>query len=48
MFRDAMARFGRERAKRAKEYDLRFRVWEKDEVEIPPEVVATKRFYTEY
>lgn len=48
MFRDAMARFGREQAKRKKEYDLRFRVWEKDDVEVPPEVVATKRFYTEY
>ncbi len=48
MFRDAMARFGRERAKHAKEYDLRFRVWEKDGLEIPPEVVSTKRFYTEY
>lgn len=48
MFRDAMARFSRERAKHAKEYDLRFRVWEKDGVEVPEEVVATKRYYTEY
>lgn len=48
MFRDAMAKFTRERAKRAKEYDLKFRVWEKDGVEIPPEVVKTKQFYTEY
>lgn len=48
MFRDAMARFSRERAKRVKEYDLRSRVWEKDDIEVPPEVIATKRFYTEY
>lgn len=48
MFRDAMARFGRERTKRAKEYDLKFRVWEKDGWEIPQEIVDTKRFYTEY
>ena len=48
MFRDGMARFGRERTKKAKEYDLKFRVWEKDDMEIPPEVVHTKRFYTEF
>ena len=48
MFRDAMAKFNRERAKKAKEYDLKFRVWEKDGVEIPEEVVKTKEFYTEY
>lgn len=48
MFRDAMAKFNRERGKRAKEYDLKFRVWEKDGVEIPPEVIKTKEFYTEY
>lgn len=48
MFRDAMARFNRERGKRAKEYDLRFRVWEKDGLEVPVEVIETKRFYTEF
>lgn len=48
MFRDAMARFNRERAKRAKEYDLKFKVWEKDELPVPKEVIAAKRFYTEY
>ena len=48
MFRDAMAKFNRERAKKAKEYDLKFRVWEKDGLEIPEEVVKTKEFYTEY
>lgn len=48
MFRDAMARFNRERGKRTKDYELKFKVWEKDGVEIPPEVMATKRYYTEY
>lgn len=47
MFRDAMARFLRERGKKAKEYDLKFKVWEKDQVEVPEEVISTKRFYTE-
>lgn len=47
MFRDAMARFNRERGKRTKEYELKFKVWEKDGQEIPPEVIETKRFYTE-
>ena len=48
MFRDAMARFNRERGKRAKEYDLKIKVWEKDGLEVPPEVVATRKYYTEY
>lgn len=48
MFRDAMARFNRERGKRAKEYDLKFKVWEKDELEVPSEVIETRRYYTEY
>lgn len=47
MFRDAMARFQRERGKKAKEYDLKFKVWEKDQLEVPEEVVLTKKFYTE-
>jgi len=47
MFRDAMARFNRERGKRTKEYDLKFKVWERDGLEIPPEVVDTRHFYTE-
>lgn len=47
MFRDAMARFQRERAKKTKEYDLKFKVWEKEQAEVPPEVIETKRFYTE-
>ncbi len=45
VFQNAMARFQRERAKKLREYDLKFRVWEKDRVEIPPEVAATKEFY---
>lgn len=42
---NAMARFERERAKKCKEYDMKFRVWEKDQVEVPPEIVHTKEFY---
>lgn len=48
MFKNAMAKYYREKAKKVKEYDLKFKVWEKDGIEIPPEVVETKRFYTEY
>ena len=47
LFRDAMARFTRDRGKKKKEYDLKFRVWEKDRVEIPEEIVRTRDFYTE-
>lgn len=48
MFRDAMAKFTRERGKKMKEYDLKFKVWEKDGIEVPEEVVETRRFYVEY
>ena len=48
MFRDAMARFNRERGKRLKEYDLKTRVWEKDGIDVPQEVKNTMRFYVEY
>lgn len=48
MFRDAMARFNRERGKRLKEYDLKTRVWEKDGIDVPQEVKNTMRFYIEY
>ncbi len=47
MFRDAMARFYRENAKKQREFDLKFRVWEKDEVEIPQEVIDTRAYYRE-
>lgn len=45
-FVDAFARFNRERAKKNREMDLRFRVLEKDGIEIPEELIATKEFYT--
>ena len=48
IFRDAMARFQRERGKKIKEYDLKFKVWERDGLDIPEEIIETKRFYTEY
>lgn len=47
LFRDAMARFVRERGKKKKEYDLKFRVWEKDKIRIPEEVVRTRDFYVD-
>ena len=47
MFRDAMARFQRERGKKAREYELRFKVWTRDKLKIPEEIRETMRFYTE-
>lgn len=47
MFKDAMMRFSRERGKKAKEYELKFKVWEKDEIAVPKEVQRTRYFYTE-
>ncbi|MBQ1994192.1 MAG: Crp/Fnr family transcriptional regulator [Lachnospiraceae bacterium] len=46
LYRDAMARFTRERGKKMKEYDMKFRVWEKDKVKIPEQIVKTRDFYT--
>lgn len=48
MFRDAMARYNRECAKKNKEYDMKFKVWEKDGEEIPEEICLTRKFYTEF
>lgn len=48
IYRDAMARFNRERGKKMKEYDLNYKVWEKDGIEIPEEVKSTRDFYVEY
>lgn len=45
LFRDAMARFVRERGKKLKEYDLKFRVWQKDKVEVPQQIIDTRDFY---
>lgn len=45
LFKDAMARYQRENGKKQKEYDLKFRVWDKDGVEVPEEIVKTRRFY---
>lgn len=47
LFREAMTRFDRERGKKRKEYDLKFRVWNKDKVEVPQEVIDTRDFYLE-
>ena len=43
--KDAMARFNRERGKKLREYDLKFRVWQKDQVDVPEEIIATRDFY---
>lgn len=40
-----MARFVRERGKKLKEYDLKFRVWQKDKVEVPQQIIDTRDFY---
>ena len=48
IFRDAMARFNRERSKKIKEYELKFRIWEKDRVQVPQEIIETRNFYTDF
>lgn len=45
LFKDAMARYQRENGKKQKEYDLKFRVWQKDGVEVPEAILRTQRFY---
>ena len=45
LFKDAMARFNREKGKKTKEYDLKFRVWDKDKVDVPEEIIKTRDFY---
>lgn len=45
VFQNAMARFQRERAKKLREYDLKFRIWEKNHVQVPEEILQTKDFY---
>ena len=40
-----MARYEREKGKKLREYDLKFRVWEKDRVDVPAEIIQTKEFY---
>lgn len=45
LFKDAMARYQRENGKKQKEYDLKFRVWEKDGIQVPEEILETQRFY---
>lgn len=47
MFRDAMQRYLREKGKKVKELSLRYRVLEKEGVELPRELEITRRFYGE-
>ncbi len=48
LFRDAMARFNRECGKKQKEYDLKFRVWDKDKVKVPQAIIDTRDYYLNY
>ena len=34
-----------EKYKKNKEYALKFRVWEKDGIEVPAEIIQTRDFY---
>ncbi len=45
LFKDAMARYQRENGKKQREYELKFRVWEKDGIQVPEEIMETQRFY---
>lgn len=45
LFKEAMTRYQRENGKKQKEYDLKFRVWDKDGVEVPEEILETYKFY---
>lgn len=45
LFKDAMTRFNREKGKKTKEYDLKFRVWDKDKVDVPEIIKKTRDFY---
>lgn len=45
IFQNAMKRFERERGKKCREYDLKFRVWQKDNVDVPAAIIATRDFY---
>lgn len=47
LFKEAMATFNREKGKKIKEYDLKFRIWDKDKVKVPEEIVKTRDFYVE-
>lgn len=47
LFKDAMATFTREKARKIKEYDLKFRVWEKNKVDVPEAIKKTRDFYVE-
>lgn len=45
LFEEAMARYNREKIRKIKELDLRCRILEKDNVNIPKELLDTKNFY---
>lgn len=45
IFQNAMKRFERERGKKCREYELKFRVWQKDNVDVPAAIIATRDFY---
>lgn len=47
LMREAMARFTRGRVKKTREYDIKFRKWNKDRIEVPQEITDTRNFYLE-
>lgn len=47
LFTEAMKRFQREKARKIKEIDARYRALEKDNIEIPEVLLETQRFYTD-
>lgn len=47
LFEEAMARYGREKAKKIKEIDIRYRALEKEQVELTKDLIETREFYME-
>lgn len=47
LFEEAMARYIREKAKKIREIDLRYRALEKEQVELTEELIETREFYLE-
>lgn len=45
LFAEAMGRYRREKQKKINALDLKFRVWHKDNVDIPEELIETEHFY---
>ncbi|WP_310602847.1 hypothetical protein [Anaerosporobacter sp.] len=48
LFAEAMNRFNRERSKKVHELELRYKALEKEGVELTPELLETRAYYTEF